>query len=191
MQVPKQTIRTMMPSVDKSSHSKEIHSSQQDWVPAGRLANPLGDVMQSPFSTESSTQEHKEKPMVTTQPSTSSWKSQGIPIIGPRMKRTPSEVKLHQEEEIADYRDYAMFRRIVDGISKQEIRDGRLRKQNELCLAHLIEIRNGSHYGSPQHSNQRYMLSDFGTQTRNSRDRWTLAMEQEEEDDEDIFLLEL
>ena len=86
-------------------------------------------------------------------------RSRSIPINSDGIKRTPSELKLHQDEQVADYRDYVMFRRIVDRISQQQeqTQDLRLRRENDLCLAHVIEIRNGS----DDKSHQRYMLSDF------------------------------
>lgn len=62
------------------------------------------------------------------------------------MKRTPSELKLREDEEVADLRDYLMFCRIVDGITRkqQETRDLRFRKVNDMCLAHIIGTRNAS-----------------------------------------------
>ena len=34
------------------------------------------------------------------------------------MHRTPSEIQLCEDKDLADYRDYRMFARIVDGISR-------------------------------------------------------------------------
>lgn len=75
----------------------------------------------------------------------SSFKSQSIPITS-GMKRTPSEVQLHEDEEQADFRDYVMFTRIVGRLARQqhETKDYRLRQENDMCLAHFIGTRNGS-----------------------------------------------
>lgn len=62
------------------------------------------------------------------------------------MKRTPSEVQLHEDEEVADFRDYIMFARIVGRLARQqnEAKDYRFRVENDMCLAHIISTRNGS-----------------------------------------------
>ena len=105
----------------------------------------------------------------------SAFKSRSIPIQKSGIKRTPSELKLREDQELADYRDYVMFRRIVDRLSKQqqEIQDHRLRKENDMCLAHVIGIRNGSedndtttttthhHHESSSAIYKRYILSDL------------------------------
>lgn len=71
-------------------------------------------------------------------------KTQSIPIRN-RMKRTPSELELKQEEEQADFRDYVMFSRIVDRMSRsqKEMMNRHLRHENDQCLAHVIGTRNG------------------------------------------------
>jgi len=67
------------------------------------------------------------------------------------MKRTPSEMQLCEDQEMADFRDYVMFSRIVDGISKQQhqTKDYWLRRENDMCLAHIIGTRNGSEDNLP------------------------------------------
>lgn len=77
--------------------------------------------------------------------SSSVIKSQSIPIES-SMKRTPSELKLLEDEEVADIRDYVMFSRIFDRISRQqrETKDYHLRHVNDMCLSHLICVRTGS-----------------------------------------------
>lgn len=73
-------------------------------------------------------------------------KSDSIPIHKNRTKRTPSEVQLHQDEELAEFRDYIMFTRIVDRMSRSQkkIVDHQLRYENHLCIAHVIGTRNGT-----------------------------------------------
>jgi hypothetical protein len=72
-------------------------------------------------------------------------KSQSIPIQS-GVRRTSSELQLCEEQDLADFRDYVMFTRIVDGICKtqQETEDYKLKQENDLCLAHIIGTRNDS-----------------------------------------------
>ncbi|EEC46668.1 predicted protein [Phaeodactylum tricornutum CCAP 1055/1] len=75
-------------------------------------------------------------------------RSQSIPIYKDgKMTRTPSELQLCEEEEHADFRDYVMFTRIVDGIARQQekLKDHRAKRENDRSLAHVIGTRNGSH----------------------------------------------
>jgi hypothetical protein len=62
------------------------------------------------------------------------------------MKRTPSELQLREDEELADFRDYVMFTRIVGRLARQqgETKDYKLRQANDMCLAHIISTRNSS-----------------------------------------------
>jgi hypothetical protein len=91
-------------------------------------------------------------------------KSQSIPIQS-GIRRTSSELQLCEEQEMAEFRDYVMFSRIVDGIYKtqQETKDYKLKRENDLCLAHIIGTRNDSHVNLsdyrfppevPMHSNK-------------------------------------
>jgi hypothetical protein len=72
-------------------------------------------------------------------------RSQSIPIQS-GMRRTASEQQLCEEHEMADFRDYLMFTRIVDGICKtqHETKDYKIKQENDLCLAHIIGTRNDS-----------------------------------------------
>jgi len=72
-------------------------------------------------------------------------KSHSIPIRN-RMKRTPSELQLKEDEELADFRDYCMFSRIVDRMSRaqKDMLNRNLRYENDQCLAHVIGTRNGT-----------------------------------------------
>ncbi len=71
-------------------------------------------------------------------------RSRSIPIhnTSPRIKE--KDMKLREDEALADLREYVMFRRIVDRIAHHNIQDSRLRRENDMCLAHVIGIRNGS-----------------------------------------------
>jgi hypothetical protein len=77
-------------------------------------------------------------------------RSQSIPIASNKLKRTPSEVQLYEEEAMADYRDYAMYQRIVDGIQKtqRKTRDCRWRHANDVSLQHVYRARHGEN-GEP------------------------------------------
>lgn len=68
-------------------------------------------------------------------------RSKSIPIQN--LQRTPSELRLHEDEELADYRDYVMFTRIVDGMvrSQEQTSNKFLRRENDRCLAHVIGTR--------------------------------------------------
>jgi hypothetical protein len=76
-------------------------------------------------------------------------RSKSIPITR-RLKRTVSEIQLDEEEALADFRDYAMFTRIVEGISKaqQQTRDCRWRHANDVSLQHVFKARNEEHIGT-------------------------------------------
>lgn len=73
-------------------------------------------------------------------------RSRSIPIeaSGSGMKRTPSELQLCQDEQLADYRDFVMFSRIYQGISARQKSSHGLhaRTTNERCLAHIVDLRN-------------------------------------------------
>lgn len=78
-------------------------------------------------------------------------KSKSIPCKG--LKRTPSEVKLDEEEAMADFRDYVLFSRIVERVSDTKFKDVQLRQENTMSLAHLINTRNNA-TGKPQPQQQ-------------------------------------
>jgi hypothetical protein len=73
-------------------------------------------------------------------------RSRSIPINGGGMRRTASELQLSQEEEVADFRDYIMYSRIVAGICRTQegTNDFQLKQENNMCLAHVIGTRNDS-----------------------------------------------
>ena len=117
-------------------------------------------------------------------------RSPSIPIHHSRLKRTNSELRLEQEEELADFRDYVFFSRLVQGISQhhhtthdhtsfskscptdrgggyhpQEQQQKRqpsewLLEQNDRCLAHIIGTRNGSL--DDQNQQHKQIRSSFG-----------------------------
>jgi hypothetical protein len=71
-------------------------------------------------------------------------KSENIPIpITNCMHRTPSEIQLCEDAITADYRDYCMFARIVNGISSRQSADldFDLVYENNACLANIRRTR--------------------------------------------------
>ena len=75
------------------------------------------------------------KPLHTS--STGTTRSQSIPISSKGMHRTPSEIQLCQDEALADYRDYCMYSRIVDGISRRSSAN----YENDACIANIQRTR--------------------------------------------------
>jgi hypothetical protein len=59
--------------------------------------------------------------------------TKSIPIMK-ALRRTASELQLVEDEEMADYRDYCMFTRIVNGINEQQ-------HKNTETLNHIIQTR--------------------------------------------------
>lgn len=61
--------------------------------------------------------------------------SKAVPIVK-RMKRTPSEIQLLQDETVADYRDYCMYSRILNGMSQRN------HHPSQKCASSLKVMRN-------------------------------------------------
>lgn len=63
------------------------------------------------------------------------------------MQRTASELKLADDEAVADFQDYVFFSRLLSGIAKKQqeesVSDKFLQESDE-CLAHIIGTRNES-----------------------------------------------
>jgi hypothetical protein len=75
-------------------------------------------------------------------------RTKSIPITNHSFRKSSSSLQQQQsseDQDMADYRDFIVFSRIVDGISRQQedIKDFWLRRENDLCLAHIIRTRNG------------------------------------------------
>jgi hypothetical protein len=140
-------------------------------------------------------------------------KSQSIPISGAH--RTASEVQLCEDEALADYRDFVVYSRIVNGISRQQERPSRnlyLRQENARCLTHIVSTRhdkNEALFDDVLGCDNRMPLQTMshhiaqGIAMANPRDDYfcgeeppesdvmTMMSSPQEEDDEDIFALEL
>jgi hypothetical protein len=85
-------------------------------------------------------------------------KSKSIPIQK-YIQRTPSELQLHEDEAVADYRDYCMYSRIVSGITRQQMKqhDLRQRYQNDLTIENIMRTRHEPRHQEPSLTNQRIM----------------------------------
>lgn len=123
-------------------------------------------------------------------------RSKSIPIAN-GMKRTPSELQLHEDEQVADFRDYLMFSRIVDGITRQQeaTTDYKLRQTNDMCLAHIIGTRNLSEEELKEYNRlERPQFSVLPQRTsfdNNSLKYFLGQTFQEELEEQEMFALEL
>jgi hypothetical protein len=79
-------------------------------------------------------------------------KSPSIPIKN--LKRTPSEIQLRIDEEVAEMRDRFMFVRIVQGIKKQQQMKTKqrcgYRRKRDPTLEHIISQYRSEHSPSPK-----------------------------------------
>jgi hypothetical protein len=82
-------------------------------------------------------------------------RSPSIPIASGPPTRTPSEIRQEHEQAMADYRDYAMYSRIVDGITKTlaTTRDCRWRHANDVSLQHVYAVRHDNDNATMKKSN--------------------------------------
>jgi hypothetical protein len=121
--------------------------------------------------------------------------SPSIPISVNGMRRTPSELQLCIDEEIADYRDYLFYHRLVQGITKQcTCQNPFFGYQNQICLAHIEKTRHDEHsaysnrFMTPprlNHSNAADHMEFLKSVTT------CLLCEIQDEEDDDIFDMEL
>lgn len=68
--------------------------------------------------------------------------SKSIPISN--IKRTPSEIQLHEDEAMADYRDYCFYVRLVNGMNdrRDHCCSGLDWRSTDQCLANIMRTRN-------------------------------------------------
>jgi hypothetical protein len=67
--------------------------------------------------------------------------SQSIPIASDSMRRTSSELQLMEDEAMADYRDFCMYSRIVNGISERQSRTELPSPNDNDTINHIIRTR--------------------------------------------------
>lgn len=112
-------------------------------------------------------------------------RSQSIPICKASLRRTASELKLYEDQAMADLHDYVFFTRLLTGISKQQkesTSDAFIQESDE-CLAHIIGTRNGS-LDHAAAATANHLFDDRATFTTTSATRF------EEEKDEGIFVMD-
>ena len=100
--------------------------------------------------------------------------------------RTASELQLCLEEQIADQRDYALYSRIVEGISRtrSECPSKELQLENHQCLYKVMQARNDAMPGNAAY------WSLGGVDLTLPSDCPAISLEDEDRED-DIFDLEL
>ena len=135
-------------------------------------------------------------PTSNGQPPKSLYPSKSIPICN--ITRTLSELQLHEDEALADYRDFCFYSRLVNGISsRQEITEGNYcyHRPSDQSLANIIRTRN-----RPV-TTEVYSSSDLSAGSCNTRDPEVKTRHQSflggsstqllDEDQEEIFILDM
>lgn len=132
-------------------------------------------------------------------------KSQSIPITN-GIHRTLSEIQLCEDEALADYRDYCMYTRIVDGIQRRQSShssgDIDLIYENDACLANIRRTRcqppEESHSLKTRHDSLLQVLRDPSLKTTHdflteatAIHQGTIFDQDYQEDDEGVFVIDL
>jgi hypothetical protein len=119
--------------------------------------------------------------------------SMSVPITK-GMKRTPSELQLMEEESLADYRDFCMFNRIVNGIRENHPTDKTL---NNIIRTRHLPIRELSH-GEDDELFEKYTIRPLGSASlltdrsnMNMPSVTTITESDESPEDEEIFFMDL
>jgi hypothetical protein len=181
-----------------------LHAQQQSTY------SPTGVVDRRCYAMSYNAGKASDLPSIPAVPDT--LKSQSIPITG--VHRTASEVQLCEDEALADYRDFVVYSRIVNGISRQQQRPSRnlyLRQENARCLTHIVSTRHDKNEACfddaccakrmSLQTMSHHIVQDMAM--ANPRDDYFCGEEPpegdvtsmmrlpQEEDDEEIFALEL
>jgi len=130
--------------IERRKISSSSSSSQEQEQPQ----KPQQDVRSVNFSSRTKKQEAQEKQTSGVKRMNSS-RSVPIPEC---MFRTPSELQLTVDEQVADQRDFAFFARLVSGISERRASSTSTTNvacatETDRCLTHIIQTRqhNQSH----------------------------------------------
>jgi len=113
--------------ISSSSSSQEQQQPQKPHQEQQRSVN---------FSSCTKSQEAQEQQTGVKRMSSSS----SVPIPESCMFRTPSELQLTVDEQVADQRDFAFFARLVNGISERRGSSSSA-IETDRCLTHIIQTR--------------------------------------------------
>jgi len=120
--------------IERRKISSSSSSSQEQEQPQ----KPQQDVRSVNFSSRTKKQEAQEKQTSGVKRMNSS-RSVPIPEC---MFRTPSELQLTVDEQVADQRDFAFFARLVSGISERRASSSTTSAtETDRCLTHIIQTR--------------------------------------------------
>jgi len=123
------------------------------------------------------------------------------------LRRTPSEIQLCEDLALAEHRDYCMFTRIVSGIQRRqsEQQDMYCLYENDACLANIHRTRCGAAEDSRSLESRHQSLldvlgnpslktsHDFLTEAQSvvASSNYDTILNKQEDDDEDIFVMDL
>ena len=129
------TTRTMNLNHPKQNIRECKHSSTQPMSVEFTRCRPSQQLYSFSFDVKPGSSKHGD-----------AVRSRSIPIGKTALRRSASELKLTEDEAMADFQDYVFFSRLLTGITKQQqesVSDEFLQESDE-CLAHIIGTRNGS-----------------------------------------------
>jgi hypothetical protein len=113
--------------------------------------------------------------------------SKSIPISS--IKRTPSEVQLHEDEAMAEYRDYCFYVRLVNGMNatRHYFNEGRSTDQSlaNIMRTRNLPVRNESFCSGDSHAKDRMNLQNPHQQS------FIKPFELDDDRDEGIFVMDM
>jgi len=127
--------------IERRKISSSSSSSQEQEQPQ----KPQQDVRSVNFSSCTKSKEAQEQQTGVKRMNSSS----SVPIPERMFRRTPSELQLTVDEQVADQRDFAFFARLVSGISERRasststtsITHATCAIETDRCLTHIIQTR--------------------------------------------------
>jgi len=146
--------QTMLSStIEQFSFSSHRPSLSSSWIERRKISSSSSsssqesqDVRSVNFSSCTKKQEAQEKQASSGVKRMNS--SRSVPIPECCMFRTPSELQLTVDEQVADQRDFAFFARLVSGISERRASsttssttNAACATETDRCLTHIIQTR--------------------------------------------------
>jgi len=120
--------------IERRKISSSSSSSQEQEQPQ----KPQQDVRSVNFSSCTKSKEAQEQQTGVKRMNSSS----SVPIPERMFRRTPSELQLTVDEQVADQRDFAFFARLVSGISERRASSSTTSAtETDRCLTHIIQTR--------------------------------------------------